>query len=95
VAHVLLFMHEYPQLLLSRAVLNPFIPQPVVIAGVALTQMQDPALGVVEPCSFCVLPVRHPAVGKAPVEVCQTGEMCPFQTYSAVDCSLVAGICSS
>ncbi|KAK4822933.1 hypothetical protein QYF61_023433 [Mycteria americana] len=37
-AHVQLFTHQYPQVLLSRAALNPFIPQPVLIAGVAPTQ---------------------------------------------------------
>ncbi|KAK4831745.1 hypothetical protein QYF61_018943 [Mycteria americana] len=47
-AHVQLFIHQYPQVLLCRAALNPFIPQPVLIPGVALTQVQDPALGLVE-----------------------------------------------
>jgi len=42
-------IHQYPQVLLNRAALNPLIPQPVLIAGVAPTQMQDPALGPVEP----------------------------------------------
>ncbi|KAK4831029.1 LOW QUALITY PROTEIN: hypothetical protein QYF61_014917 [Mycteria americana] len=46
-AHVQLFIHQYPQVLLHRAALNPFIPQPVLIPGVAPTQ--DPALGLVEP----------------------------------------------
>ena len=48
-AHVQLFIHHYPQVLLRRAALNPFIPQPVLILGVALTQVQDLALGLVEP----------------------------------------------
>ncbi|KAK4822945.1 hypothetical protein QYF61_023445 [Mycteria americana] len=48
-AHVQLFTHQYPQVLLSRAALNPLIPQPVLIPGVALTQVQDLALGLVEP----------------------------------------------
>jgi len=48
-AHVQLFIDQYPQVLLGRAALNPFIPQPVLILGVALTQMQDLALGLVEP----------------------------------------------
>ncbi|KAK4830182.1 hypothetical protein QYF61_008973 [Mycteria americana] len=48
-AHVQLFIHQYPQVLLHRAALNPFISQPVLIPGVALTQVQDPALGLVEP----------------------------------------------
>ncbi|KAK4823197.1 hypothetical protein QYF61_027206 [Mycteria americana] len=48
-AHVQFFIHQYPQVLLGRAALNPFIPQPVLILGVAPTQVQDPALGLVEP----------------------------------------------
>jgi len=49
VAHVKLLIHQYPQVLLSRAALNPLIPQPVLIAGVAPPQMQDIALHLVEP----------------------------------------------
>ncbi|KAK4808270.1 hypothetical protein QYF61_020751 [Mycteria americana] len=48
-AHVQLFIHQYPQVLLLRAALNPFIPQPALILGVAPTQMQDLALGLVDP----------------------------------------------
>ncbi|KAK4826362.1 hypothetical protein QYF61_007956, partial [Mycteria americana] len=48
-AHVQLVTHQYPQVLLHRASLNPFIPQPVLIPGVALTQVQDPVVGPVEP----------------------------------------------
>ncbi|KAK4825246.1 hypothetical protein QYF61_025645, partial [Mycteria americana] len=48
-AHVHLFIHQYPQVLLRRAALSPFIPQPVLILGVAPTQVQDLALGLVEP----------------------------------------------
>ncbi|KAK4828585.1 hypothetical protein QYF61_027675 [Mycteria americana] len=48
-AHVRLLIHQYPQVLLHRAALNPFIPQPVLIPGVAPTQVQDFALGLVEP----------------------------------------------
>ncbi|KAK4805635.1 hypothetical protein QYF61_009861 [Mycteria americana] len=48
-AHVQLFIHQYPQVLLHRAALKQFIPQPVLILGVALTQVQDLALGLVEP----------------------------------------------
>ncbi|KAK4808956.1 hypothetical protein QYF61_013590 [Mycteria americana] len=48
-AHVQLFSHQYLQVLLHRAALNPFVLQPVLKPGVALTQVQDPALGLVEP----------------------------------------------
>ena len=47
-AHVQLIIHQYPQVLLVRVALHPFIPQPVLISGVALTQMQDLALDLVE-----------------------------------------------
>ncbi|KAK4810921.1 hypothetical protein QYF61_013329 [Mycteria americana] len=47
-AHVQLFIHHYPQVLLCRAALNAFIPQPVLILGIALTQVQALALGLVE-----------------------------------------------
>ncbi|KAK4832388.1 hypothetical protein QYF61_022243 [Mycteria americana] len=42
-------MHWNGSKLHQRAALNPFIPQPVLIPEVALTQLQDPALGLVEP----------------------------------------------
>ncbi|KAK4823355.1 hypothetical protein QYF61_001703 [Mycteria americana] len=42
-AHVQFFIHQYPQVPLWRAALNPFIPQPVLIPA------QDLALGLVEP----------------------------------------------
>ncbi|KAK4829013.1 hypothetical protein QYF61_001769 [Mycteria americana] len=46
-AHVQLFIHQYPQVLLCRAALNPFISQPLLIPGIAPTQVQDPAFGLV------------------------------------------------
>ncbi|KAK4827314.1 hypothetical protein QYF61_016564 [Mycteria americana] len=49
-AHVQLFIHQYPQALLLRAALDHIIPQPVLKPRIALTQVQDLALGLVEPC---------------------------------------------
>ncbi|KAK4820477.1 LOW QUALITY PROTEIN: hypothetical protein QYF61_027938, partial [Mycteria americana] len=46
-AHVQLFVHQYPQVLFCRAALNHIIPQPVLKPRIAPTQ--DPALGLVEP----------------------------------------------
>ena len=48
-AHVQLPTHQHPQVFFGRAVLNPFIPQLVLVAGVASIQVQDLAFGVVEP----------------------------------------------
>jgi len=47
-AHVQLFIHWYPQVLVGRAALNPFIPQPVLTLGLTSTHAQDLALGLVE-----------------------------------------------
>ena len=40
-AYVQLAMHQFPQVLFGRAVLSPFMSQPVLIMEVALTQVQD------------------------------------------------------
>lgn len=37
--------------------LNLFIPQPVLIPGFALTQVQDLVLGLVEPHEICMDPL--------------------------------------
>jgi len=47
--HVQLFIHQHPQVLLSRPALNPSGPQHVFIPGAVFTQVQDPAFGRVEP----------------------------------------------
>jgi len=46
--HVQLFIPKYSQVLFSRAALHPFIPQPVLILGIALIHVQDIALDLVE-----------------------------------------------
>ena len=48
-AHVQFAIHLYPKIFFNRAVLNHFIPQLALVMGVALTQVQDPALGFVKP----------------------------------------------
>ncbi|KAK4819180.1 hypothetical protein QYF61_025995 [Mycteria americana] len=51
---------SYPQVLLRRAALNPFIPQSVLILGIALAQVQDLALGLVEPHEVHTGPLLKP-----------------------------------
>lgn len=41
-------IHQYPQVLFGRAVLHPSVPELVLIAGIATTQVQDHVLGFVE-----------------------------------------------
>ena len=57
--HVELAIHQYPQVLFSRAVLPPYIPQLVLIARVATTQMQALALGFVEPHEVLLGPLHE------------------------------------
>ena len=44
-AHVLLAVHQYLQVLFCKAALNPFISQLVLIVEVAATEVQDLSLG--------------------------------------------------
>lgn len=42
------FILQYPQVLLCRTAISPFIPQSVLILGIAPTQIQDLMLGLTE-----------------------------------------------
>ena len=55
--HVLLAIHQYPQVFFGRDVLNPFIFQLVFLLRVALIQAQDLALGFVETYEVLVDPL--------------------------------------
>ena len=46
-AHILIFTHQHPQGILCRAILDPFSTQSAAILGMAMTQVQDLALGLV------------------------------------------------
>ena len=58
--HVHLFIHLYPQVFFSRAALNPFILQLLLVMGVALNRVQDLALGFVEPHEVHLGPLLKP-----------------------------------
>ena len=65
-AHMQLPNHHYPQIILGRAALNPFIPQLVLVVKVALTQVQDLAFGFVEPHEIHLGSLLKP--GQVPVD---------------------------
>ncbi|KAK4827693.1 LOW QUALITY PROTEIN: hypothetical protein QYF61_020827 [Mycteria americana] len=48
-AHVQPAVNQHPQVLLCQAAFQPLFPKPVVLHGVVVTQVQDLALGLVEP----------------------------------------------
>jgi len=63
---VQLAIHQYPQVFFSRVALSPFIPQLVLVIGVASTQVQDLAFEFDEPHKVHLGPLLEPA--KVPLE---------------------------
>ena len=53
-------IYQYPRVFFIRAALNPFIPQLVLVMGVALTQVQDLELGFDEPHEVHLGPLLKP-----------------------------------
>ncbi|KAK4827563.1 hypothetical protein QYF61_019187 [Mycteria americana] len=70
--HVELLINQHPHVLLLRAALNPFSAQPVFVLGIALTHVQDLALGFVELHEVHtgppLKPVRVPLDGIPPLQ---------------------------
>ncbi|PKU45927.1 hypothetical protein llap_3762 [Limosa lapponica baueri] len=58
--HVELLINQHPQVLLLRAVLNPFSAQPVFVPGIAMSQVQDLALSLVELHEVQTVPCLKP-----------------------------------
>ncbi|KAK4825708.1 hypothetical protein QYF61_002067 [Mycteria americana] len=59
-AHGELLINQHPRVLLLRAALSPFSIQPVFVLGIALTHVQDLALGLVELHEVCTGPPLKP-----------------------------------
>jgi len=65
-AHVQLFIHQYTQEVLHRAALNLSSTQLVFVLEIAPTQVQDRALGLVEPHEVCTASTLKPV--KVPLD---------------------------
>ncbi|KAK4825114.1 LOW QUALITY PROTEIN: hypothetical protein QYF61_024005, partial [Mycteria americana] len=59
-AHIQVAIDQYAQVLLCRAAFQPLFPKPVALHGVAVTQVQDLALGLVEPHTIGLGPSIQP-----------------------------------
>ncbi|KAK4821248.1 hypothetical protein QYF61_016547 [Mycteria americana] len=63
-AHIQAAVNQHPQVLLCRAAFQPLFPKPVALHGVAVAQVQDLTLGLVEPHTIdlgpSIQPVRIP-----------------------------------
>ncbi|KAJ7419258.1 microtubule associated tumor suppressor candidate 2 [Pitangus sulphuratus] len=86
-AHVQPLIHQYPQVFLLRAALNPFIPQPVLIPGAAPIQVQHLALGLIEPHDFLMDPLLKPV--KVPLDGIPSLRCINCITQLGVTCKLV------
>ncbi|KAK4828264.1 hypothetical protein QYF61_024871 [Mycteria americana] len=62
-AHIQAAVNKHPQVLLCQAAFQPLFPKPVALHGVAVAQVQDPALGLVKPHTI------HPSPSIQPVQV--------------------------
>ncbi|KAK4821027.1 hypothetical protein QYF61_012113 [Mycteria americana] len=79
--HVELLINQHPQVLL-RAALNPFSAQPVFVLGIALTHVQDFALGLAELHEFLMGPPLKPV--KVPLD--------GIPSLQCVDCTTQLGV---
>ncbi|KAK4806164.1 hypothetical protein QYF61_001087 [Mycteria americana] len=59
-AHIQAAVNQHPQVLLCQAAFQPLFPKPVALHGVAVTQVQDLALGLVEPHTIGLGPSIQP-----------------------------------
>ncbi|KAK4807082.1 hypothetical protein QYF61_018423 [Mycteria americana] len=59
-AHIQAAVNQHPQVLLCLAAFQPLFPKPVALHGVAVAQVQDLALGLVEPHTIDLGPSIQP-----------------------------------
>ncbi|KAK4810257.1 hypothetical protein QYF61_013072 [Mycteria americana] len=62
-AHIQVAVNQHPQVLFCQAAFQPLFPKPVALHGVAVVQVQDLALSLVEPHTI------HPSPSIQPVQV--------------------------
>ena len=53
-------VNQHPQVLSHQAAFQPLFPKPVALRGVVVTQVQDPALSLVEPHTAGLGPLVQP-----------------------------------
>ncbi|KAK4806937.1 hypothetical protein QYF61_027304 [Mycteria americana] len=85
-AHVQAAVDQHAQVLFLRAAFQPLFPKPVALHGVAVAQVQDPALSLVEPRTIdlgpSIQPVQVPLQSLPPLKQINT------PTQLAVICKL-------
>ncbi|KAK4825213.1 hypothetical protein QYF61_025141 [Mycteria americana] len=88
-AHIQPAIDQYPQVLLCWAAFQPLFPKPVVLHGVVVTQVQDPALGLVKPHTIDLGPSIQPV--QVPLQSLPTLKQINTPTQLGVICKLTEG----
>ncbi|KAK4821927.1 hypothetical protein QYF61_004930 [Mycteria americana] len=88
-AHVQPAVNQHPQVLLCQAAFQPLFPKPVVLHGVAVAQVQDLALGPVEPHRIGLGPSIQPV--QVPLQSLPTLEQINTPAQLGVICKLTEG----
>ncbi|KAK4808361.1 hypothetical protein QYF61_026964 [Mycteria americana] len=75
-AHIQAAVNQHPQVLFCQAAFQPLFPKPVALHGVAVAQVQDLALGLVEPHTIdlgpSIQPVQVPLQSLPPLKQINT-----------------------
>ncbi|KAK4825904.1 hypothetical protein QYF61_003399 [Mycteria americana] len=88
-AHIQLAVDQHPQVLFCQAAFQPRFPKPVALHGVVVTQVQDPALSLVEPHTIRLGPSIQPA--QVPLQSLPTLKQINTPTQLGVTCKLTEG----
>ncbi|KAK4816773.1 hypothetical protein QYF61_022771 [Mycteria americana] len=88
-AHIRAAVNQHPQVLLCRAAFQPLFPKPVALHGVAVAQVQDLALGLVEPHTTDLGPSIQPV--QVPLQSLPTLKQINNPAQLGVICKLTEG----
>ncbi|KAK4817737.1 hypothetical protein QYF61_026537 [Mycteria americana] len=88
-AHIQPAVNQHPQVLFCLAAFQPLFPKPVVLHGVAVAQVQDPALGLVKPHTTDLGPSIQPV--QVPLQSLPTLQQINTPTQLGVICKLTEG----
>ncbi|KAK4818992.1 hypothetical protein QYF61_022823 [Mycteria americana] len=88
-AHIQAAVNQHPQVLLCQAAFQPLFPKPVALHGVAVAQVQDPALGLVKPHTIGLGPWIQPV--HIPLQNLPTLQQINTPTQLGVICKHIEG----
>ncbi|KAK4818569.1 hypothetical protein QYF61_014705 [Mycteria americana] len=88
-AHIQAAVDQHPQVLLCQAAFQPLFPTPVALHGVAVAQVQDPTLGLVEPHTIDLGPWIQPV--QVPLQSLPTLQQINTAAQLGVICKLTEG----